>query len=243
MLLVYIMILSRVLLCSKKIYKALDMKKTALVLFSGGLDSTTLLVNLLEQGWSCHALSFDYGQRHVYELTAAKKIVDFYDVPQTIIKCNMPQVGAASSLLDHSIDIVESDQQQNSVTSYVPARNSIFLAYALSVAEQLSISDIFVGANRDDWGNYPDCRPQFYSAFTKMAAIASNNGDLAIHAPFCQMTKPEIILLAKQLNVDFSKTVTCYAASAASSGCGACAACKLRNSAFTAAGVVDTLLA
>ena len=219
-------------------------KKTALVLFSGGLDSTTLLAFLLNAGWQCHAVSFNYGQRNVYELEAAKLLAAGYNCPHSLVDCSMPVVGSnTSAMLDHSRSLTESAAANSPVASYVPARNSIFLTYALSVAEQLGISDIFIGANADDNSDYPDCRPEFYTAFQAMARLSGTNTTVNITAPFTGYTKCEIVKLAQSLGVKIEQTISCYGATAEQPICRVCLACTLRESACKEASISDASVA
>lgn len=215
----------------------------AIILVSGGLDSTTVLAIACSRGCQCHALSFDYGQRHIAELTAAVDIARAYKVTEhKIIKPDLAQFGG-SALTDNNIKVPELPTDNIPVT-YVPARNTIFLSYALAWAEVLDINDIFIGVNAVDYSGYPDCRPEYIRAFERMALLATRAGvsgkKLNIHTPLIDLSKAEIIQLGQTLGVDYAATVSCYQASEANGlACCVCDACRFRKQGFAAAGIPD----
>lgn len=214
----------------------------AVVLLSGGLDSATTLAMAIHQGYSCHALSFDYGQRHAAELNAARKVAQSMNVIEhKIINLDLTQIGG-SALTDKNIAIPETPSEGIPVT-YVPARNTIFLSYALAWAEVLGINDIFIGVNAVDYSGYPDCRPEYINAFEIMARLATKSGveghPFRIHTPLINMSKAEIIRVGSELGVDYSLTVSCYQADEQGLACGACDSCRFRKEGFTAAGIQD----
>ncbi|HEC12223.1 MAG TPA: 7-cyano-7-deazaguanine synthase QueC [Acidiferrobacteraceae bacterium] len=214
----------------------------AVVLISGGLDSATTLALAREQGFDCYALSFDYGQRHAVELDAARIIAAQLGARQhRVLSLPMGQLGG-SALTDRDIEIPCTPSQGIPVT-YVPARNTVFLAMALSWAEVLHANHIFIGANAVDYSGYPDCRPQFIQAFEGVANLGTREGiegkGFEIHAPLINMTKAEIIKLGLRLGVDYSQTISCYAPDERGRGCSQCDSCRLRATGFAEAGVSD----
>ncbi len=214
----------------------------AVVLISGGLDSTTTLAIAKELGFCCYGLSFDYSQRHISELDAAKKIaLSMKVVEHKIIKLDLCKIGG-SALTDNKIDIPNSPTEGIPVT-YVPARNTLFLSYALAWAEVLSASDIFIGVNVLDYSGYPDCRPEYIKAYEKLADLATKAGaqgeKYTIHTPLIKLTKEEIIKKGISLNVDFSLTVSCYQADNFGRACGLCDSCVFRKNGFKNARVTD----
>ncbi len=214
----------------------------AVVLLSGGMDSATTLAIAREAGFQCYTLAFDYGQRHRAELSAAALISkQLGALEHKVIKIDLAAIGG-SALTDHAIDIPKQPGSGIPVT-YVPARNTVFLALALGWAEVLHAFDIFIGVNAVDYSGYPDCRPQFIEAFTKLANVATKAGvegaRFTIHTPLMHLSKAEIIREGTQLGVDFALTVSCYAADAQGRACGKCDACRLRAAGFQAAGVAD----
>jgi len=216
--------------------------KSAIVLLSGGLDSITVLADAQRQGYLCHALSFNYGQRHNAELTAAKRIAQQYQVQShKIIELGLGNIGG-SALTDPHIDVPLTPQQGIPVT-YVPARNTVFLAFALAWAEVLELQDIFIGINAVDYSGYPDCRPEFIQAFQTMANLATKAGvegrEIRIHTPLIDLSKAQIIARGLELGVDYSATVSCYAADADGGACGNCDACRLRKAGFEVLGQPD----
>jgi 7-cyano-7-deazaguanine synthase len=218
------------------------MSKTAIVLLSGGLDSITVLALAQQQGFTCHALSFDYGQRHNAELVAARQIAQDYGVEShKIIPLGLGAIGG-SALTDTHIAVPNTPQTGIPVT-YVPARNTIFLAFALGWAEVLKSRDLFIGVNAVDYSGYPDCRPEFITAFTTLANLATKAGvegeRFTVHTPLIALSKAEIIQQGLALGVNYQRTVSCYAADEQGRACGQCDACRLRRAGFAAAGVVD----
>ena len=214
----------------------------AVVLLSGGLDSATTLAVAHSQGYACHALSFDYGQRHVAELAAASRLAAALgSVEHRVVRLDLGQLGG-SALTDATIAVPETPSEGIPVT-YVPARNTVMLAYALAWAEVLGANDIFIGVNAVDYSGYPDCRPEFIAAFEKMANLATKagveQGNFHVHAPLISLSKAEIIQLGTGLGVNYGQTVSCYQASAEGLACGRCDSCRLRREGFRAAGIPD----
>ncbi len=216
--------------------------KKAVVLVSGGLDSATTLVLAREQGFSCHVLSFDYGQRHRSELAAADRISKALGATEyKVIKLDLGGIGG-SALTDLSIPVPDQPTQGIPVT-YVPARNTIFLALALGWAEVLGARDIYIGVNAVDYSGYPDCRPEFITAFERLANLATRAGvegeHVAIRTPLISLSKAQIIREGMRLGVDYALTVSCYSADGQGRACGVCDSCRLRAAGFEAAGVAD----
>ncbi|HVN45527.1 MAG TPA: 7-cyano-7-deazaguanine synthase QueC [Steroidobacteraceae bacterium] len=214
----------------------------AVVLLSGGLDSATALALARELGFMCHALSVDYGQRHAAELEAARRVARACGaLEHRVMRIDLAGIGG-SALTDRAIAVPESPTEGIPVT-YVPARNTIMLALALGWAEVLDARDIFIGVNVLDSSGYPDCRPEFIEAFTRLAALATRAGvegnPCRIHAPLIGWTKADIIRAGTRLRVDYRETVSCYQADAQGRACGRCDACRLRRAGFLAAGVPD----
>ena len=217
--------------------------KKAVVLLSGGLDSATTLALAIRDGFACHALSVNYGQRHQAELAAAKSVAAALGARQhRSITLNLQTFGG-SALTDPSIDVPTDGAARGIPITYVPARNTIFLSLALAWAEVLDAGAIFIGANAVDYSGYPDCRPDYLQAFEAMANLATRaaveGNPLRIHAPLVRMTKAQIILAGIEAGVDFSLTVSCYQADDAGSACGVCDACRIRRAGFAAAGIHD----
>jgi 7-cyano-7-deazaguanine synthase len=214
----------------------------AVVLVSGGLDSTTVLAIARARGYACYTLSFDYGQRHRAELVAAERVSRAQgDVEHKVVSLNLDSIGG-SALTDPDIAVPEEATEGIPVT-YVPARNTVFLSIALGWAEVLGAEAIFIGVNAVDYSGYPDCRPAFVAAFETLANLATRagveGGKLRVEAPLMHMSKGEIIREGLQLGVDYSLTVSCYQATDAGLACGRCDACRLRREGFLAAGVSD----
>ncbi|HWQ95478.1 MAG TPA: 7-cyano-7-deazaguanine synthase QueC [Gammaproteobacteria bacterium] len=214
----------------------------AVVLLSGGMDSATTLAIAKGLGFECHALTFDYGQRHRAELNAATRIAEQLGVADhKILKLELSAIGG-SALTEHSIPVPVTSTSGIPIT-YVPARNTIFLALALAWAEVLHAWDIFIGINAVDYSGYPDCRPQFIEAFTKLAGVATKagveGGRFTFHTPLIHLSKAEIIREGMRLGVDYALTVSCYAADDDGRACGQCDACRLRVAGFQSAGVAD----
>lgn len=218
------------------------MSDKAVVLVSGGLDSSTVLALALQQGYRCYTLSFDYGQRHRSELEAAKRVSELMKVEEhKIVRLDLGTIGG-SALTDTTIDVPEQETAGIPVT-YVPARNTVFLSIALGWAEVLEADTIFLGVNAVDYSGYPDCRPEYISSFESMANLATRAGvegnKLSIQAPLIDMTKGEIISAGASLGVDYSQTVSCYQASIEGLACGKCDSCRLRIVGFNQAGISD----
>ena len=216
-------------------------KKHCIVLLSGGLDSATVL-NIALKEYQVTALVFDYGQRHKFEISAAKKIADKYDISLRLIKIDLGQFG--NSALTDDIEVPKNQEIGKEIPiTYVPVRNTIFLSYALAYAEVNNIFDIFIGVNALDYSGYPDCRPEFIEAFEKMAnegtKFAQGNKKIKIHTPLIDLTKAEIISTGTDLDVDYKLTHSCYDPSFDGLSCGECDACILRKEGFIAAGVSD----
>jgi 7-cyano-7-deazaguanine synthase len=214
----------------------------AVVLVSGGLDSATVLALARSQGYACYTLSFDYGQRHRAELAAAQRVSDALgDVEHKVVRLNLDSIGG-SALTDAAIAVPEEATSGIPVT-YVPARNTVFLAIALGWAEVLGATDIFIGVNAVDYSGYPDCRPAFIDAFEALANVATRvgveSGRYSIHTPLMQLGKDDIVRLGVDLGVDYSQTVSCYQATDAGLACGRCDACRLRREGFERAGIPD----
>jgi len=226
--------------------------KKAVVLVSGGLDSATTLAIARQNGYACYAVSFDYGQRHISELHAAKRVVEKIGVEDhKTVRIDLDGIGG-SALTDIKIDVPDKPSEGIPIT-YVPARNTAFLSLALGWAEVLGARDLFIGVNAVDYSGYPDCRPEFISAFEKMANLAtkvgvekagaegdsSNDGYFRIHTPLIDLTKAQIIQEGMRLGVDYSLTVSCYAADEKGAACGVCDSCRLRQIGFESMGITD----
>nr|WP_156782777.1 7-cyano-7-deazaguanine synthase QueC [Acidihalobacter yilgarnensis] len=214
----------------------------AVILLSGGLDSATVLAIARAAGFECFALSFDYGQRHAAELDAASAVaLNGGAIEHRVVKLDLSAIGG-SALTDESIAVPEAPSEGIPVT-YVPARNTVFLAVALGWAEVLGAQDIFVGVNAVDYSGYPDCRPAFIEAFEQLANVATKAGvegtHFHVHAPLIDDTKGEIIHRGMALGVDYARTVSCYQADDDGRACGRCDACRLRAAGFEDAGVPD----
>lgn len=216
--------------------------KPAVVLLSGGLDSATVLAIASSEGFACYALSVDYGQRHLAELTAARRVAREAGVrDHRIMRVDLAGIGG-SALTDRSIAVPEAPTEGIPVT-YVPARNTIMLSLALGWAEVLGSCDLYVGVNVIDAVGYPDCRPEFIAAFARLAALATKAGvegsPCRIHTPLINWTKAQIIAAGTRLGVDYGQTVSCYQADPEGRACGRCDSCRLRRAGFEAAGVPD----
>ncbi|MHA7814886.1 MAG: 7-cyano-7-deazaguanine synthase QueC [Pseudohaliea sp.] len=218
------------------------MEQRAVVLTSGGLDSTTVLAMARAEGYACYTLSFDYGQRHRAELNAAERVsAALGDVEHKVVSLNLDSIGG-SALTDDAIAVPEEATEGIPVT-YVPARNTVFLAIALGWAEVLDARDIFIGVNAVDYSGYPDCRPAFIEAFERVANLATRvgveEGGIRVRAPLMALGKDAIIRRGIELGVDYALTVSCYQATDDGLACGRCDACRLRREGFEAAGVAD----
>jgi len=225
-----------------------DKKKPAVVLSSGGLDSTTVMAIAREQGFALYSLSFNYGQRHAFELAAAESIAQALGVNQhLVIRTDLTGIGGSALTADIDVPknrITDKAESQDIPITYVPARNTIFLSYALAWAEVLGAADIFLGVNAVDYSGYPDCRPEYLQAFAQMANLATRAGvegttRVEIHAPLIRMTKAEIIQKGIQLGIDYALTHSCYDPDPAGLACGNCDSCILRKKGFKEAGVSD----
>ena len=220
---------------------------TAVLLLSGGLDSTTLLAHALNEGLDVHAMTFRYGQRHSFEVAAARRVAESYGIgDHVIVDIDLRTFGGSALTSDVEVpkdrDVgVESDEIP---ITYVPARNTIFLSFALAWAEVLGAGDIFIGVNALDYSGYPDCRPEYISAFEHMANLATRGGvdgsnRVRIRAPFIDLSKAEIIRRGLELGVDYGITQSCYDPSSDGLACGHCDACQLRLKGFRDAGAGD----
>ncbi len=222
--------------------------KHAIVLLSGGLDSATTLAIARSQGYETNALSFDYGQRHHRELEAAKRIAGSLDAKRHLVVKIDIQIFAGSALTD-KVDIPKSRTEKQIATgipaTYVPARNTIFLAHALAWAETIGAGHIFIGANAIDYSGYPDCRPEFIMLFETLANVATKSGvegaRIQVHAPLIKMSKADIVRKAVELNIDLSLTHSCYDPLPDGRACGECDSCQLRQKGFREAGVTDPI--
>lgn len=218
-------------------------QQRAVVLLSGGLDSVTVLAHAHAQGYECHTLSFDYGQRHQVELQAAERLAAQYGAKtHRVMQMNMAAIGG-SALTDNTIDVPVSGVGTDIPVTYVPARNTIFLSYALGLAEVLEAQHIFIGVNSVDYSGYPDCRPEYIAAFETMANLATKTAVeghlIKIETPLMSLTKAQIIHMGLKLGVDYSLTVSCYQADSDGRACGQCDSCRLRQQGFAEAGVTD----
>ena len=222
-------------------------KKHAVVLLSGGLDSTTVLAMARSQGFECHALTFDYGQKQSVEIAAARRVAETYNLSDhRVIRIDLGHFGG-SALTSDAMSVpknrTSSEIEAGIPATYVPARNTVFLSYGLALAEVVNAFDIFIGANHVDYSGYPDCRPEFIAAFTRLANLAtsagvSGKGQFRVNAPLMEMDKGEIIKAGMELGVDYARTHSCYEP-VHDIACGSCDACVLRRQGFEKAGVQD----
>ncbi len=220
-------------------------KKKAVVLLSGGLDSATALATANAEGFECYALSFRYGQRHAIELECAQQVAQTQGVMEhRTIDIDLAAFGG-SALTDPNIDVPHGQKSSEDIPiTYVPARNTIFLSYALAWAEVLGSTDIFIGVNALDYSGYPDCRPEFIAAYETMANLATKAGvtdkeHLTIHTPLIDLTKAQIIQKGLELGVDYGNTTSCYDPAPDGASCGTCDSCRLRLKGFKEAGTTD----
>jgi 7-cyano-7-deazaguanine synthase len=221
--------------------------RKAVVLSSGGIDSTTAMAIARHEGFKIYSMSFFYGQRHAFELEAAQKVANAIGVTEhLVIKIDLSQIGGSS--LTDDIDVPKDRSEQEMTreipVTYVPARNTIFLSFALAWAEVLKSSDIFIGVNAIDYSGYPDCRPEYIDAFEQMANLATKAGvegatKLRIRTPLIHLTKAQIIQKGIELGVDYALTYSCYDPSPQGLACGKCDSCFLRRKGFKEAGVTD----
>ncbi len=226
-----------------------DSSKKAVVLVSGGLDSATTLACARRDGFELYAISFDYGQRHRFELEASKRVCEFFGVRQQVT-CPIDLRAFGGSALTDEIDVPKdrSDEEMSDSIpiTYVPARNTVFLSLALGWAEVIGAADLFIGVNAVDYSGYPDCRPEFVEAFEKLAQLATKAGvenpnHWKIHAPLISLTKGKIVQLGTELGVDYSLTHSCYDPDAQGRSCGRCDSCQLRLAGFEEAGLRDPI--
>lgn len=221
--------------------------KKAVVLLSGGIDSTTAMAIAKHEGFEIYSLSFSYGQRHAFELTAAQKVADAVGVAEhLVINVDIEKIGGSSLTDDMDVpkDRDEISMSREIPVTYVPARNTIFLSYALAWAEVLESSDIFIGVNAIDYSGYPDCRPEYTEAFERMANLATKTGvegitKIRIRTPLIHLTKAQIIKKGVELGIDYSLTHSCYDPSSQGLACGRCDSCFLRKKGFKEAGIPD----
>jgi 7-cyano-7-deazaguanine synthase len=218
-------------------------EKRAVVLLSGGLDSATCLAIARSEGFACHCLSIDYGQRHSAELTAAARVAAALDAAEhRVVHLDIGQFGG-SALTDTRIAVPTAGVKPGIPVTYVPARNTIMLSLALGWAEILGAQDIFVGVNAVDYSGYPDCRPEFIAAFERMANLATKAAvegcPLRLHAPLIDLSKADIVRRGSALGIDYALTVSCYQADVVGRACGVCDSCRLRREGFAAAGMAD----
>jgi 7-cyano-7-deazaguanine synthase len=226
-----------------------DQKKGAVVLLSGGLDSATALAMARSEGYEPFALSFNYGQRHIFELEAARRVAQAGGVRQHVVMAlDLRAFGGSALTSDLPVpkDRAEAEMSDGIPVTYVPARNTIFLSIALGWAETLGISEIFLGVNALDYSGYPDCRPEFLAAFERLANLGTKGGvegtlTWRIHAPLIQLTKAQIIRAGTALGVDYSLTHSCYDPDFDGRPCGRCDSCRLRLKGFAEAGLADPL--
>lgn len=220
-------------------------KKKAVVLSSGGLDSTTVIAIAQNLGYEVYSLSFDYQQRHRAELMAADRVAEAMGVTHKVVSLDLRTIGG-SALTDDEIEVPEADESNLGIpVTYVPARNTVFLSIALGWAEVLGAEAIFIGVNAVDYSGYPDCRPDYLKAFESMAALATKAGvegnPTKIVAPLLHLTKAEIIQKGMNLGVDYGQTISCYQANEQGEACGHCDSCYLRAKGFSEAGVPDPI--
>ncbi len=216
--------------------------KKAVILLSGGLDSATVFAIAQQQGYTCHALSMEYGQRHMAELGAARRVAQSLNVAEhKMVRIGLETIGG-SALTDSAIPVPDHAEEGIPVT-YVPARNTVFLSLALGWAEVLGAQDIFIGVNAVDYSGYPDCRPAFIHSFEQLANLATKAGvegvRFKVHTPLIDMSKAEIISTGIRLGVDYSLTISCYQADPEGRACGVCDSCRLRAKGFQEAGIDD----
>lgn len=221
--------------------------KPAVVLLSGGLDSATALAWAIREGFEVHALTFRYGQRHAVEVVAARRVADYMGVAEHIVvDLDLRVFGGSALTGDLAVPRYDEAPDETIPVTYVPARNTIFLSFALAWSEVLGAPNIVIGANRSDASGYPDCRPAFLRAFERVGDLATREGvegrhRLSIHAPLGEMSKAEVVRLGQRLGVPFGLTWTCYDPTTSGSPCGECDACALRTQAFAACDLADPL--
>ena len=215
--------------------------KKALILFSGGLDSTTVLHHAITKGYDCISLTIDYNQRHSYEIESSQKYLKNLKLKGYVFKIDLTQIGG-SALTDSAIN-VPTEMNIGIPVTYVPARNTIFLSIASAYAEKMGIDQIFIGVNQIDYSGYPDCRPDFIDSFKTTINLGTKTGvdgkQLEIHTPLINMSKKDIIKYGHDMGIDYSQTVSCYQLDNDGNACGHCDACKLRKEGFLLAGLDD----
>ena len=215
--------------------------KKALILFSGGLDSTTVLHHAITKGYDCISLTIDYNQRHSYEIESSQKYLKNLKLKGYVFKIDLTQIGG-SALTDNAIN-VPTEMNIGIPVTYVPARNTIFLSIASAYAEKMGIDQIFIGVNQIDYSGYPDCRPDFIDSFKTTINLGTKTGvdgkQLKINTPLINMSKKDIIKYGHDMGIDYSQTVSCYQLDNDGNACGHCDACKLRKEGFLLAGLDD----
>ena len=224
----------------------MEKSKRAVVLLSGGLDSATVLAIARRQGFACHALSIDYGQRHAVELDAARRVAAALGVAEhREMHLDLRALGGSALTADLPVPVDRTDAEMGRgiPITYVPARNTVFLSLALAYAEVIGAFDLFIGVNAVDYSGYPDCRPEFIEAFRVVANLATKagveGGRFAIHTPLIDLTKADIIRLGVSLGVDYGLTHSCYVPTPEGLACGRCDSCRIRATGFESAGVPD----
>jgi 7-cyano-7-deazaguanine synthase len=223
------------------------MIKKAVVVLSGGLDSTTVLYIAQQRGFEIHALTFDFGQRHKIEIAHAKQVAENIAKEHKFLRIALDQIGGSSQTTNAPMPTFNDPSQieEKIYNTYTPFRNGIFLSYAIAYAESVEADTLFMGPNKDDYHNYPDCRPEFYKLFEDIANLGSKfgseGGRFKIETPLIEMHKPEIIKLGISLGVDYSKTFSCYNPTPQGISCGQCMSCTIRISSFTQAGFCDLI--
>ncbi|MBI5447728.1 MAG: 7-cyano-7-deazaguanine synthase QueC [Gammaproteobacteria bacterium] len=215
----------------------------AVILLSGGLDSTTCLAYAKQQGFECYAISFLYNQRHRAELEAAKVVAQHYQVKKHLVFPLDSAALAGSALTEKDIEVADYSGETVIPATYVPARNTVFLSVGLAWAEALGAYDLFIGASCVDYSGYPDCRPEFFEAFQKMASLATKEGvegrPITLQTPLLYLSKAQTVLLGLSLGVDYSMTTSCYRLNEKGEACGRCDSCVFRKKGFAEAGVAD----
>ncbi len=227
----------------------MEVRKKAVVLLSGGVDSTTCLALAVQEGYEVYALTVDYGQRHRLEIESAVRVAEAYGVKHWVIKVDLRSMGGSALTGDREVPKGRSyaEISEGIPVTYVPARNTIFLSLALGLAEVVGAEDIFIGVNALDYSGYPDCRPEFVKKFEELANVATKAGvegrsRFVVHTPLIDKTKGEIIQLGHRLGVDYSLTFSCYDPEEGGRPCGLCDACLLREKGFREAGLPDPLV-
>ena len=220
-----------------------DNRPKAVVLLSGGLDSSTVLAMAIAEGYACYCISFEYGQKQVAEISFAKQMAQKLGAKEhRTVRVDIGAFGG-SALTDADIDVPVGDTAEGIPITYVPARNTVFLSYALGFAEVLQAHDIFIGVNAVDYSGYPDCRPEFIAAFEAMANLATRIGvegkPVKIRTPLIDLPKGDIIKMGIELGVDYSNTVSCYQLDSLGNACGECDSCQIRIAGFKQAGIAD----